>query len=84
MGAAGAAGACATEVSGNPNAAADKREMRSLFMGSNVLKINVNIVAPRLVAKLTRRIRHRVRAHVFAQLSVRFQTIPPYGRFALR
>ena len=45
MGAAGAAGACATEVSGKPNAAAVKREMRSLFMGSNVLKINVNILS---------------------------------------
>jgi hypothetical protein len=40
------AGACAVEVNGKPNAAADKRERRSLFMESMFLKINRNIVAP--------------------------------------
>jgi hypothetical protein len=39
-GAAGMAGVCATDVKGKPNAAADKREIKSLFMESSVLKIN--------------------------------------------
>jgi hypothetical protein len=39
------AGACATEVNGKPNAAAEKREISSLFMGANVLKINLIIVS---------------------------------------
>jgi hypothetical protein len=39
------AGACATDVNGKPSAAADKRERRSLFMDSKVLKINRRIVA---------------------------------------
>ena len=48
------AGACAVEVKGRANVAADKREIRSLFMGSNILKINRDIVSPESGANLTR------------------------------
>lgn len=62
-GAAGIAGACAcaVEVNGKANVAADKREMRSLFMGSNVLKINKDIVSPESGINLTRQIHRQAR-----------------------
>ena len=67
-GAAGMAGACATEVNGKPNAAADKREIKSLFMDSKVLKINEDIVALHRVQKLTRQTRCRVRERAAVRL----------------
>jgi hypothetical protein len=76
------AGACATEVNGKPNAAADKREMRSLFMDANVLRINRDIVAPVLLPILTRQIHRQVRERGVVRPVARFETTRLCERFA--
>lgn len=76
------AGACAKEVNGKPNAAADKREMRSLFMDANVLKVNKVIVAPVVWPILTRHIHCQARAHDAAPLVTQFEIARPLARFA--
>jgi len=62
------AGACAPDVNGRPKAAADKREIRSLFMDSKVLKTNSNIVSPESVKNLTPQTHRPIHVRVVAQL----------------
>jgi hypothetical protein len=76
------AGACAKEVKGKPNAAADKREMRSLFMDANVLKVNKVIVASVLWPILTRHIHCQVRGRGAAPLATQFEIAHRLARFA--
>lgn len=78
------AGACAVEVKGRANVAADKREIRSLFMGSNILKINKDIVSPEGGANLTRQIHCQVRERDAVRLGVPLETVRLDVRFAWR
>lgn len=82
--AAGAAGACATEANGKPRAAADKREMRSLFMGRMFLKVMCVLSHHLGFVELTRQNRLQVRARVAGLLEVQFGITRQRVRFAWR
>lgn len=74
------AGAWAVEANGKPKAAADNKEIKSLFMDANVLKINGGIVA--LLVGINDQIHRRARARAVVRPVRRLETEGPCSRFA--